>query len=254
MAEPDPKTLNPISFLQAFIVQSIRVAEQGCPEDADSLDHVAKVGLAASGCLEEVARHHLGITGPLNTDQYAAAIIDIKNRIGGCFERVPGEVGSIRVINHRCPFGDLVKEASELCRMTSSLFGAIAARNFGYAKVELHKRIATRDGHCDVRIHLDPEVAARHSGDEYRSEGNAVTALSTRSTVASRLEEKLCQAWCPPTEEKPLPLKPRRIVAESVAMQAALRAVEVVAPTPASVLITGETGVARRSSLGPCMP
>ncbi|MEA3275178.1 MAG: methanogen output domain 1-containing protein [Pseudomonadota bacterium] len=56
-------------------------------------------------------------------------IIEIKNRIGGNFERAPGEAGSLRVDNHHCPFGDLVKEAPELCRMTSSVFGAIAARN-----------------------------------------------------------------------------------------------------------------------------
>jgi DNA-binding NtrC family response regulator len=154
-------------------------------------------------------------------------------------------VGSIRVINHRCPFGDLVKEAPELCRMTSSVFGAIAARNFGYAKVELHKRIATRDGLCDVRIHLDPALAARHSGDEYRSEGDRVSALPAHNAVTSRLETKLCQAWCPSAEAQPQPLKPRRIVAKSEAMQLALRAVEVVAPTPASVLISGETGVGK---------
>jgi DNA-binding NtrC family response regulator len=245
MAEPDPKQLNPISFLQAFIVQSIRVAEQDRVDNEGYFEHVSKVGLAASGCLEEIARHHLGFTGELNPDRYAETIIDIKNLIGGRFERVPGEVGSIRVINHRCPFGDLVKEAPELCRMTSSVFGAIAARNFGYAKVELHKRIATRDGQCDVRIHLDPELAARHHGDEYRSEGGKVTALSAHSTVTSRLEEKLCQAWCPPPEVAQPQPKQRRIVAESEAMRQALRAVEVVAPTPASVLITGETGVGK---------
>jgi DNA-binding NtrC family response regulator len=41
------------------------------------------------------------------------------------------------------------------------------------------------------------------------------------------------------------PPKQRRIVAESEAMRTALQAVEVVAPTPASVLISGETGVGK---------
>ena len=156
------RPLNPISFLQAFIVQSIRVGELGCAQCGESNNHVAQVGLAASDCLEEVARHHLGCTGPLDSDQYADLIVEIKNRIGGQFERAPAEVGSVRVINHRCPFGELVEEAPELCRMTSSVFGAIAARSFGYAKVELHKRIAARDGLCDVRVWIDPQVAARH--------------------------------------------------------------------------------------------
>ena len=239
----DPKPLNPITFLQAFIVQGIRVAELGCTECGGSSDHVAKVGLATSSCLEEVARSHLSFSGPIDPDQYAKLIIDIKNRIGGQFSQVPDEAGSVRVVSHRCPFGDLVKEAPQLCRMTSSVFGAIAARNFGYAKVELRKRIANRDGLCDVRIHLDPELAAHHPGDEYRCEGDTVTSLSATTAVTSRFEEKLCKAWCPPLDVAKR--RHRRIVADSEAMQAALQAVEVVAPTPASVLVTGETGVGK---------
>lgn len=246
MNEPDPKPLDPITFLQAFIVQSLRVAELDSASSDGFSDHVAKVALATSGCLEDVARRHLSLTGTLEPDQYAEVIIDIKNLIGGGFEQVPGEDGSIRVVNHRCPFGDMVKEAPELCRMTSSVFGAIAARNFGYAKVELHKRIATRDGLCDVRVYMDPEVAAAHNGDEYRSEGDMITGQSANSVVTSRLEEMLCKAWCPPIDagRRQHP-KHRHIVAESDAMRSALQAVEVVAPTPASVLVTGETGVGK---------
>ncbi len=240
-----PRPLSPISFLQAFIVQSIRVGQVGCAQCGESSDHVAKVGLATSNCLEEVVRHQLSCRGPLNPDQYADLIIEIKNRIGGQFERAPGEVGSVRVINHRCPFGDLVEEAPELCRMTSSVFGAIAARSFGYAKVELHKRIAARDGLCDVRVWIDPQMAAQHPGDEYHREGDTIAAASAAAAVTSRLEEKLCNVWSlPPDATKRHHLR-RRIVADSEAMQAALRAVEVVAPTTASVLVTGETGAGK---------
>ena len=245
MDEPGHQHLNPISFLQAFIVQGLRVAEVGCAQCGGATDHVAQVGLAASGCLEKVARQQLGLSQPLDPNQYADLIIEIKNRIGGQFERGPGEAGSVRVINHRCPFGDQVEEAPELCRMTSSVFGAIAARSFGYAKVELHKRIATRDGCCDVRVWLDEKSAAGHPGDEYRRAGATVTAVSTAAAVTSRLEEKLCKAWSPPPDALKRQRLKRRIVADSEAMQAALRAVEVVAPTTASVLITGETGAGK---------
>jgi len=54
----------------------------------------------------------------------------------------------------------MVKEAPELCRMTASVFGGIAARNFGYGKVELKKRIALNHSHCEVCIHIDPEIAS----------------------------------------------------------------------------------------------
>ena len=240
-----PQPLDPVSFLQAFIVQSVRVGQLGCAHCGGSSDHVAKVGLAASHCLEEVVRQQLGCSGPLDPDQYADLIVEIKNRIGGQFERVPGEVGSIRVINHRCPFGDLVVEAPELCRMTSSVFGAIAARSFGYAKVELHKRIAARDGVCDVRVWIDPQLASQHRGDEYRDEGDTVASAPAAAAVTCRLEEKLCNIWRQRPDATERNQLRRRIVAESEAMQAALRAVQVVAPTTASVLVTGETGVGK---------
>jgi DNA-binding NtrC family response regulator len=243
MHDHAPGELNPISFLQAFIVQGLRVAEQHCGGDRN--DHVAQVGLATSGCLEEVARRHLGIAGPVDPEQYAHLIIEIKNRIGGRFEHAPAEHGCVRVVNHRCPFGDLVKEAPELCRMTSSVFGAIAARNFGYAKVELHKRIATHDGLCDVRVYTDAAAAADRPGDEYRSEGDAITALSASAAVAQRLEERLCHVWSPPPASARRHRLRRRIVAESAAMRTALQTVEVVAPTHASVLVSGETGVGK---------
>lgn len=243
MHDHPPRELNPLSFLQAFIVQGLRIAEQR--SDSDGNDHVLQVGLATSGCLEEVARRHLGLSGPVDHAQYANLIIEIKNRIGGRFEQAPGEAGCVRVINHRCPFGDLVKEAPELCRMTSSVFGAIAARNFGYAKVELHKRIASQDGLCDVRVYTEPALAADRPGDEYRSEGDAITALSASAAVVRRLEERLCQVWRPPPAADRRHRLRRRIVAESTAMRAALRTVEVVAPTEASVLVSGETGVGK---------
>ena len=245
MRGQDRRELNPLSFLQAFIVQSLRVAELRCRERDEVSDHITKVGLATSGCLEEVMRRQLGRTGPIDRDQYAELIVALKNRIGGQFERVPGEVGSVRVINYRCPFGDLVKEAPELCRMTSSVFGAIAARNFGYGKVELHKRLAVGDELCDLRVYLDREVAAGHSGDEYRCEDDKVTAVSTAASITCRLEEKLCEAWSPRADASVRQRLRRRIVAESQAMQAAFHAVEIVAPTPATVLVTGETGVGK---------
>jgi DNA-binding NtrC family response regulator len=245
MKAQDHRPLTPVSFLQSFIVQAIRVAQVDCADRGDFGDHVARVGLAASSCLEEVARRHRGHSGPVNADQYADLIVDIKNRIGGQFERVPGEAGSIRVVSHRCPFGCMVEDAPELCRMTSSVFGAIAARNFGYAKVQLHRRIAARDGLCDIRVHLDREAAASHPGDEYYSEGGTISTQSAAAAVTTRLEEKLHQVWCLPLDVSRRYHLRRRIVAESEAMRAALRAVEVVAPTPASVMVTGETGVGK---------
>lgn len=155
MDNTSSKPLSPVSFLQAFIVQSVKVAESNdgnVTSDADR--YIEQVGLTASHCLEESARTCLGYNGPITSEQYADVIIDIKNRIGGNFSRASSADGTIRVVNSRCPFGDSVHEAPELCRMTASVFGGIAARNFGYGKVELRKRIALNHDCCEVCIYI----------------------------------------------------------------------------------------------------
>ncbi|NIP74210.1 MAG: AAA domain-containing protein, partial [Gammaproteobacteria bacterium] len=131
--------------------------------------------------------------------------------------------------------------------MTASVFGGISARNFGYAKVELRKRIATNHDCCDVCIYIDPRAAANRPGDEYRCEGDTIVSSSDSAQVRARVEAKLREAWCPaPSENRgDQPRPPPSIVAESAAMRAALEAVETVAPTRATVLVTGETGVGK---------
>ncbi len=243
MDDRSARPMNPVSFLQAFIAQSIRIAEQRC---SGTDRYIEQVGLTASCCLEEGTRAHLNYTGPITSDQYADVITTIKNQIGGNFSRVPAPAGTIRLVNTRCPFGDSVREAPELCRMTASVFGGIAARNFGYGKVELHKRIALNHDCCEVTIYTDVKEAAGKSGDEYQREGDSIVSRSASSEVLARVEARLREVWCAAVKGSPRAGRPHPVlVAESAAMRAALEAVEIVAPTPATVLITGETGVGK---------
>lgn len=197
--------LSPISFLQMFVTQSVKLAGQTASEnDTDHYSHIQYLGLTASSCLEAHARRLLDL---------------------------PQEIS---------------KEAPELCRMTSSVFGGIAARNFGYAKVELRKRIATNDGKCEVLIYTDRAAAQDKFGDEYFSEDGAIVSRSSLAEVTVRVAEKIAQTWCSQgASDKGCRRKPPEIVAESKAMREALEAVELVAPTAASVLISGETGVGK---------
>ena len=191
------KPLNSVCFLQTFIAQSVKVAEQRLARNDASADrYIEQVGLTASHGLEETVRASLGYTGPITPDQYADVIVSIKNRIGGSFSRVSSEPGTIRVVNTRCPFGDGVREAPELCRMTASVFGGIAARNFGYGKIELRKRIALNDGCCEVCIHTDAEAAREKPGDEYHCEGDKIVSRSASAEVRARVEAKLRAVWC----------------------------------------------------------
>ena len=236
--------LNAISFLQMFVTQSVKLAGQS--ESASDCNHIQYLGLTASSCLEDHARRELGLLSTISHEQYADLITHIKNQIGGSFSKLSGGGMAVCVENCRCPFGNSVKEAPELCRTTSSVFGGIAARNFGYAKVVLRKRIAAGDGTCEVAVFTDREAAQGKAGDEYFCEDGMIVSRSSAAEVTARVVEKMAQTWCQKDlsggkrgREKP------EIVAESDAMRGALKAVELVAPTSASVLISGETGVGK---------
>ncbi|HDH07854.1 MAG TPA: sigma-54-dependent Fis family transcriptional regulator [Gammaproteobacteria bacterium] len=220
-----------------------RLSCESCDGTQAYIEHL---GLSASRCFEEVSKKQLGYQGKICTDQYANLIVNLKNQIGGQFSRASSIPGVVRVINKRCPFGEIVKEAPELCRMTASVLGGIAARNFGYAKVHLDKRIAMSEGRCEILVYTNHQVARDQPGDEYHSEGDLIISKTASAAIISRVEEQIKQAWCRGDREKNNAQKNKpKIIAESQAMRTALEAVEIVAPTLATVMITGETGVGK---------
>jgi Nif-specific regulatory protein/two-component system response regulator AtoC len=239
--------LDAVSFLQGFATQSVRAASQiGCSSCSNQMSYIERLGLTASGSLEQACRDLTRMTGKLTQEQYADLIVALKNQIGGNFSRASSGADVVRVVNSRCPFGEAVREAPELCRMTSSVFGGIGARNFGYAKVELRKRIAVGDARCEVLVYLDRAAAAAREGDEYRLERETLVSESAAFDVAIRVEKKMQQAWCAAPAQRSVGADAMpMIVARSPAMCRALEAVEVVGPTSAAVLISGETGVGK---------
>lgn len=240
--------LNPIAFLQTFVSKSIEAGEKlGCSKcnGNSRLNHIERLGLDASSCFEAAYRHEAGLDGALNHDKYADMIVEIKNKIGGNFSRASSEPGMVCVVNTRCPFGEAVMQAPELCRMTSSVFGGIAARNFGYAKVILDKRIAVGDGMCEVRIYTDIKKAAAFEGDEYRREQEIIRGrlASAKASIAIGKQDR--EAWCAVPSNKSGDVSRLPFVAKSSVMLKVLETVEVAGPTTATVLITGETGVGK---------
>lgn len=103
----------------------------------------------------------------LTRDQVAAVLVDLKRRIQGEFFVIEQSDDRIVFGNHRCPFGDKVLGRPALCMMTSNVFGSIAARNLGYARVDIEQAIARGDAGCRVTIHLTPADDGAATGREY---------------------------------------------------------------------------------------
>lgn len=143
------------SFLRALVVQLA---------DSVELDHgpaaaeaaIAQVGASVGGRMETALRRHDGNTDRLGPAEIARFYVDLKAAIGGDFYIISVDESRIVLGNRRCPFGTAVQHAPSLCRMTSSVFGGIAARNVGReVAVHLEERIAVGDPECRVTVWLD---------------------------------------------------------------------------------------------------
>jgi DNA-binding NtrC family response regulator len=245
MSQTSFSHLTPIGFLQTFVLELMDICEEAGLSQTEQL--IERIARSAGRFFEEAFRAEYGIDGALDREGYADLIVGLKNKIGGHFSLVSSDADCIRVVSSRCPFGEGVRNSPELCRMTSSVFGGIAARNFGYARVVLEKRIALGHEGCAVAIYLNREAAGDREGIDYRNPDEAMLEPQRIAALQSRIEARMHSLWCQmdarrsalPESERPT------IVAESPAMQNVLRAIEAVAPTPATVLIRGETGVGK---------
>lgn len=234
--------LTPVFFLQTFILELMHASEQQGQKHCEQLiEHIAKT----AGCFfEETYRENTHKSGQLDSESYTELILGIKNNIGGKFSLVSSNPDCITVTNSRCPFGEQVANFPELCRMTSSVFGGIAARNFGYAKVEIKKSIARQDGQCDVCIYTNPHAAKGHAGMEY-TDTTPVKEVNDINELQCRIETNMQRLWHKQSRQAAKKHQSPAIIAKSPVMQKILQSIEVIAPTVATVLIQGQTGVGK---------
>lgn len=157
------------SFLRALVVQMAQsVDDLDGPDRAQAV--VAQVGADVGGQMEEEFRTALGLSDRLTPEQLGACFTRLKHAIGGGFSVESIADGHIVLVNDRCPFGEQVRQAPALCRMTSSVFGGIAARNVEReAVVVLEERIAIGDPGCRVHVVLDPAAEQLPLGHHYRT-------------------------------------------------------------------------------------
>ena len=134
--------------------------------------------------MEEAYRTARGIAGRLSPQQIADLYVRLKGAIDGDFYVIEADERRIVLGNRRCPFGDAVQRQPGLCRMTSSVFGGIAARNASRSAVVLEERIALGDPECRVVVWLGdnepPDTASAHHyygpRDEDRSDPDLMDA------------------------------------------------------------------------------
>ena len=158
------------AFLRALVVQlATSIEVQHGPDAADAA--VAQVGTDVGGQMEEEFRLAKAITGRMTPEEMGGCYVRLKHAIDGGFRVVEATTERIVLVNDRCPFGVAVQQAPSLCRMTSSVFGGIAARNSDHgASVLLEERIAVGDPGCRVVVNLNvPKTAAAPEAHHYAS-------------------------------------------------------------------------------------
>ncbi|MGW0336630.1 methanogen output domain 1-containing protein [Streptomyces sp. NPDC003011] len=127
--------------------------------------YISLVGQAVGTQIDEMYLKALD-ADRLSPEQVAKVLVDLKRRIKGDFFVIEQDAGKIVLGNRACPFAEKVLGRESMCMMTSNVFGTIAARNLGYAGVELQETIARGDAGCRVVVHLVPGVSPS-TGREY---------------------------------------------------------------------------------------
>jgi predicted ArsR family transcriptional regulator len=130
---------------------------------------VAQVGIDVGSQMEAEYRASTGYDGPLDAVHLGEVFVRLKAAIGGDFRVTDIGENQLTLENHACPFGTDVQRAPGLCRMTSSVFGGIAARStHTETVVSMVERIAVGDPQCKVTITFGDAVAASTWGHRYR--------------------------------------------------------------------------------------
>jgi anti-sigma regulatory factor (Ser/Thr protein kinase) len=168
--EAGPHGFSREPFLRALVVEMSRaLADTHGPLASE--EAVARVGATVGGQMEEEYRQARAVVGRLTAKQIADCYVRLKAAIDGEFYLISLSEDRIVLGNRRCPFGETVHHSPSLCRMTSSVFGGIAARNHGQAVVLLDERIAVGDPECRITVLLGPDAATRTAGGHrYRAD------------------------------------------------------------------------------------
>jgi predicted ArsR family transcriptional regulator len=153
-------------FLRAMVQKMAGALEDVVGID-DAFAFISLVGRDLGVELDQEYKARLGVR-TFTREQIADVLVDLKRSVEGGFFVVAQNDDRIELGNRVCPFGERVLGHPSICMMTSTMFGSIAARSTGYAKVDLQQTIAEGAPGCTVVVHLRrTEAAQRAAGREY---------------------------------------------------------------------------------------
>ena len=242
-------TAREYSVIQSQLKEAMAASEQG--HLAANSPLIDEMGYGAARFFEAVqkpapaADHVLAL--PEYGDLVSQIMSQVMNSAVATTSVVQVKCDGLRLTMPHCPFADWSRQSQHVCHFVFSLAGHIAARHFGYAKVCFPTCPKPLDGACDVSICTDVAQAGQGDGYEYwprekiatqRAAGGEVWPLEAKAGVTVK-EPAL------PTETVSLGESGLTIVIRSRAMHRVLQAIKTIAPTSATVLITGETGVGK---------
>lgn len=183
--------LNHLEFLAEIITTLAGSLERVAGLDEAS----AYVSLVSDQMGEKILaayRRALG-SGVTDPSMLPAVLVDLKARIGGDFYVIEATSDRIVLGNRRCPFGDAVIGKPSLCRMTSGVFGGIAAEVAGHARVRIEESIAQGHSGCRIVVELGP---GRHRPDDEGVDSTDYFKVETDSTATMTAQ--------PPRADRPI--------------------------------------------------
>jgi len=181
----------------------------GTLEDVVGLDEAAGfISVVGQNVGDQMNRDYKAAfqVSELSRQQVSQVLVDLKRRINGKFYVIEETPEKIVLGNTACPFGDKVLNRTSMCMMTSNVFGAIAAQNLGYAKVELQDTIAEGKPGCRVVVYLTPTAEAQDAhGREYWIASRP--SLPARWTACSPFSREALSS-CPALSPSPMTVQP----------------------------------------------